>query len=95
MARGGDGVLLHAARRGRWGGGGERELSDLGGVGGDLQVGEINTHFVGGLRHYHGLIQVGEISVHVVGGLRHYHGLVLRATMDPRDHGCVGCGSGT
>ena len=34
MARGGDSVLLHAARRGRWGGGGERELSDLGGVGG-------------------------------------------------------------
>ena len=33
MARGGDSVLLHAARRGRWGGGGERELSDLG-VGG-------------------------------------------------------------
>ena len=40
-------------------------------------------------------LQVGEISVHVVGGLRHYHGLVLRATKDPRDHGCVGCGSGT
>ena len=34
-------------------------------------------------------------SAGVVGGLRHYHGLVLRATMDPRDHGCVGCGSGT
>ena len=34
VARGGDSVLLHAARRGRWGGGGERELSDLGGVGG-------------------------------------------------------------
>ena len=34
VARGGDGVLLHAARRGRWGGGGERELSYLGGVGG-------------------------------------------------------------